>query len=234
MPQQPVAIVTGASRGVGRAAAIELGRLGYRLTLVSRSESDLKETARLAGVEAIIAQADVTQSQEVDGLVTRTIDRFERIDAVVNNAGDAPMLSIEATTPQLWRRVIDTNLSAPFYLCRACWPAFSEQKSGVVVNISSLAARDPFPGLAAYGAAKAGLNLLGLALASEGADIGVRVHTIALGATETQMFRSLPGMSDFPRDRTLDPSDVARMIGLCIRGELAHTSGEVIWMHKGA
>jgi NAD(P)-dependent dehydrogenase (short-subunit alcohol dehydrogenase family) len=102
----------------------------------------------------------------------------------------------------------------------------------VVVNVSSAAARDPFPGFAGYGAAKAGLNLFGLSAAREGQAIGVRVHTVAPAATETGMFRGLPGMGDYPAEKTLDPADVARVIGQCVSGELGHTSGEVIYLHK--
>jgi NAD(P)-dependent dehydrogenase (short-subunit alcohol dehydrogenase family) len=102
----------------------------------------------------------------------------------------------------------------------------------VIVNVSSLAARDPFPGFFAYGAAKAGLNLLGLSLARQGASIGVRVCTVAPGAVETPLFRSLMTPEQFPTENTLSPEDVARVIGQCATGDLRFTSGEVIWMHK--
>ena len=135
-------------------------------------------------------------------------------------------------TVEQWRAVIDTNLSAAFYATRAAWPAFERQGGGVVVNISSAAARDPFPGFAAYGAAKAGLNLFGLSAAREGERIGVRVHTIAPGATETGMFRQLMTAEQYPPEKTLDPADVARVVLQCVRGDLRYTSGEVIYLHK--
>jgi 3-oxoacyl-[acyl-carrier protein] reductase len=135
-------------------------------------------------------------------------------------------------TPEEWRAVIETNLSAAFYLTRAAWPAFERQRGGVVVNISSAAARDPFPGFAAYGAAKAGLNLLGLSAAREGEKIGVRVHTIAPSAVETEMFRGIMTRDQYPSEKTLDPAEVARMIALCVTGELRYASGEVIYVHK--
>jgi NAD(P)-dependent dehydrogenase (short-subunit alcohol dehydrogenase family) len=135
-------------------------------------------------------------------------------------------------TPQEWRDVIDTNLSSAFYLTRAAWPTFARQRGGVVVNISSAAARDPFPGFAAYGAAKAGLNLFGLSAAREGEPIGVRVHTIAPSAVETGMFRQLMTPEQYPAEKTLDPADLARMIAMCVTGELRYTSGETIYVHK--
>jgi len=164
--------------------------------------------------------------------VERTEKEFGRIDLIVNNAGIAPMLSIEQTSIEQFHAVIDTNLSAAFYLSKAVWPIFRRQGGGVIVNVSSLAARDPFPGFAAYGAAKAGLNLLGLSLAREGATIGIRVHTIAPGAVETGLLRSLFSSEQLPAEQALDPAEVAKLIGQCAAGDLRFTSGEVIWMHK--
>jgi NAD(P)-dependent dehydrogenase (short-subunit alcohol dehydrogenase family) len=231
---EPVAIITGAGRGIGRATALELARRGYRLTLVARGASGLDETARLAGGagNAMCCPADVADPQQMDRVVSQTLDRHGRIDAVVNNAGLAPVRPIVEMSPQEWRDVIETNLSAAFYLTRAAWPSFEKQRGGVVVNVSSAAARDPFPGFAAYGAAKAGLNLFGLSAAREGQAIGVRVHTIAPSATETAMFRSLMTPEQYPTEKTLDPADVARIIVGCVTGELRHTSGEVIYVHK--
>ena len=228
---EPVAIITGAGRGIGRATALELARRGYRLALAARRLEDLNETARLIG-GGLCVPTDVTDPEQVDRFVRQTLDRFGRIDAVVNSAGLAPVRPIAEMSIQEWRDVIDTNLSSAFYLTRAAWPAFVRQRGGVVVNVSSAAARDPFPGFAAYGAAKAALNLFGLSAAREGAAIGVRVHTVAPGATETGMFRALPGMADYPADKTLDPSEVARIIGRCVTGDLRYTSGEVIYVHK--
>jgi NAD(P)-dependent dehydrogenase (short-subunit alcohol dehydrogenase family) len=102
----------------------------------------------------------------------------------------------------------------------------------VVVNLSSYAARDPFPGFAAYGSAKAGVNLLGLSAAREGASIGVRVHTIAPAAVETAMFRGILSEDQYPPEKALAPADVARIILQCVRGDLRYTSGEVIYLSK--
>lgn len=226
-----VAIITGAGRGIGRAAAIELARRGYQLSLASRSQEQLAETARLAGSGAVIP-TDVTDPRQVDGLIEKTRSEFSRIDAVVHCAGLAPSVTVEQMTDDQWRDVIDVNLSAAFYLARAVWPTFREQRSGVIVNISSVSSRDPFPGFAAYGAAKAALNVFSLVLAREGKEIGVRVHTIAPGAVETEMFRALVTEQQWPREKTLDPSDVARVIAQCVDGDLRHTSGEVIFLSK--
>jgi hypothetical protein len=228
----PVAIITGAARGIGRATAIELAGRGYRLVLTARTAEDLAETARLAGGAAKTVAADITHPADVDRVVAAAIESFGQVDLLVNNAGYAPILTIDKLSIEQWRRVIETNLSAAFYTTKAVWPTFAKQQSGVIVNISSMSSRDPFMGFSAYGAAKAGLNLFGLAVAREGEPIGVRVHTLALGATETAMFRGIATEQQWPREKTLDPVDVARTIASCAAGELRYTSGEVIYLHK--
>ena len=227
----PAALITGAGRGIGRATAVELARRGYRVSLVARNREELEETSR-AAAGGLVLPADVTRPQDVERVVQETVGQFSRLDAVVHCAGLAPVRSIAQMTVEEWHRVIDTNLSAAFYLCRAAWPVFERQGGGVVVNVSSAAARDPFEGFAAYGAAKAALHLFGLSAAREGQKIGVRVHTVAPSATETAMFRQLMSPAQYPPEKTLDPADVARIIVQCVTGELRYTSGEVIWVHK--
>lgn len=229
--EQSVAIVTGAGGGIGRAAAQELAKIGYRVALVGRTLQTLEETARGAA-EPLVLPADLTDVAQVQALVQRVLDQWGRIDAVVHSAGYAPIRTVEQITDAEWRAVIDTNLSAAFYLSRAVWPAFRRQNGGVIVNLSSMSSRDPFAGFAAYGAAKAGVNLLGLALAREGAEIGVRIHTIAPGAVETAMFRSIRTVEQYPTEMTLSPEEVAKVICQCIAGELRYTSGEVIYLRK--
>ena len=227
----PVAIITGAGGGIGRATAVELAARGYRLALCGRTAATLDQTARSVS-NSVVITADVTIPDDIQRIVNETVETFGQIDLIVNNAGIAPMLGIEETSIEQFHAIIDTNLSAAFYLSKAVWPIFREQRAGVVVNVSSLAGRDPFPGFAAYGAAKAGLNLLGLSLAREGATMGIRVYAVAPGAVETSLLRSLFTAEQLPGDQAMDPSDVAKVIAQCAAGDLRFTSGEVIWMHK--
>lgn len=229
---QPVAILTGAGRGIGRAVAQALDRIGYRLVLVSRTSAELKQTAALLGAKNLIVRADVSIADEVDSLIQAAVERFGRIDALIHCAGLAPVRSIAEMSPAEWRAVIDTNLSAAFYLCHAAWPVFGKQAGGVIVLVSSQAARDPFPGFAAYGAAKAALNHLTLSLAREGHSINVRAHCIAPGAVETAMFRQILSEEQFPKEKVLQPEEVASVIAQCVRGDLRYASGEVIYLHK--
>src|SRR6266850_2457131 len=191
----PVAIITGAGRGIGRAIALELANRGYRLALASRNQQELEAVAAQAKT-AIAVPTDITRPNDVQMLVDKT------------------------------------NLSSAFYLTRAVWETFKEQHAGCIVNISSMSSRDPLPGFAAYGAAKAGLNLLSLVLAREGAAHGIRSYTIAPGAVETSMFRRMVSKEKWPVEKTLDPADVARVVAQCIDGDLKYTSGEVIFLSK--
>ena len=210
--------------------AVELKAAGYRLVLCGRTLQTLNQTAAVA--PGLVIPLDVTNPAEVQKTVDLTIAELGRIDLIVNNAGIAPSLSVEQTSIEQWHAVIDTNLSAAFYFSKAVWPIFRQQQGGAIVNISSLAARDPFPGFSAYAAAKSGLNLFSLSLAREGASIGIRVYTITPGAVETSLFRSLMTPDQFPADKTLSPTDVAKMVVQCAKGNMQFTSGEVIWMHK--
>jgi 3-oxoacyl-[acyl-carrier protein] reductase len=228
----PVAIIAGAGRGIGRAIALELAGRGYGLALLARSESDLNETARLAG-GGLVLPTDVRRADAVDDAVRRAVDHFGRVDVLVNCAGFAPVRSLDQLTAGQWQEIVETNLSAVVYATLAVWPHFRQRRAGVIVNLSSFSARDPFPGLGAYGAAKAGVNLLGMAWAKEAREAGVRVHTIAPAAVETEMFRRIMSPEQFPTEQTLTPQEVAGVVLQCVEGDLRHTSGETIWLQKG-
>jgi 3-oxoacyl-[acyl-carrier protein] reductase len=231
-----VGIVTGAGRGIGRAVAVEMARRGYRLALVSRTQRELEQTRALCGEAAERSVfgfvCDVADAQGVDALVKEVVAQFGRVDVLVHCAGAVVMKPVEQISLDQWRAMLDTNLSPIYLFCRRLWAIFRRQGGGVVVNVSSYAARDPFAGLGAYGATKAAVNLLGLALAREGAEIGVRVHTVAPAATETAMLRSIISEQQVPREKTLSPEAVAKVIVQCACGDLACTSGEVIYVHN--
>ncbi len=229
---QPSAIITGAGSGIGRTIAVELSHSGYRCLLVGRNRPTLDETAaRCRGSHVYVA--DVTEPEAAERIVAAALERFGRIDALVNNAGYAPVVQIETITPQQWRQIIDTNLSAAVYLAHAAWKTIAAQKSGAIVNLSSESSRDPFLGLGAYGAAKAGLNLLTKALAQEGRPINLRAYAIAPAAVETGMLRQIATVDQLPTEKTLAPEEIAQVVMQCIHGDLRHSNGEVIYVHKG-
>ncbi len=227
----PVCIITGAGRGIGRVTAIELSSRGFDCVLVARSGDSLATVARELKTESLVCPADVSSPREISRVVAESVNRFARIDAIVNNAGLAPAKSIEETDIDTWRAVIDTNLSSAFYLAKAAWGALKASR-GAIVNLGSEASRDPFPGFLAYATAKAGLNMLTKVLHQEGAAHGIRAYCVAPAAVETEMFRKLVPHAQFGKDKTLDPGDVARTIAACIAGDLRFASGETIYVHK--
>ena len=188
MNDAPVILVTGASRGLGAEIARWLGRAGARVALVARSEAPLAEVARSAaasGGEALTLPADVSDREACAGAVEKTLDRFGRLDGLVNNAGILPpVMTIERSDPDAWVRNIEVNLLAPYYLIRAAIPAL-RTAAGRVVNISSGAAVKPIGAWSAYCAAKAALTHLTAVLAVE----EPRVTAVALrpGVIDTEM-----------------------------------------------
>lgn len=230
---RPLAIVTGAGRGIGRAVAIELAQRGYALALVSRTESELRQTQALCGGdEAMVLPLDVRDPAAIRAGVATITARQGAVEALVNNAGIAPLAPFDQTDAAMFDDVIATNLGATYHFSRAVWEGMAARRSGVIVNVSSEAARDPFPGFSIYAAAKGGINLFTKALAKEGDRLGIRVHAVAPAGVETAALRAIASTDVIPSADTLTPADVARVIAQCVVGDLAHTSGETIYLHK--
>lgn len=229
VPTVRVAIVAGASSGIGRAAAVALAEAGYAVAVLARRGDLLQSLVdELDGEEALALPTDVTDAAAVDRAVEAVLAKWGRVDAVVNAAGDAPLQPIEKITPELWRQCVDSNLSSVIYMTRAVWPTMQKQKGGVVVNVSSMASIDPFRGFNIYAAAKAGVNMFTHCCADEGEKRGIRAVALAPGAVETAMLRRNFSEKVLPREKTLSPDEVAQVIVGCITGERAFTSGETI------
>lgn len=180
-----VAIVTGASRGLGRAAAARLAGEGARVLGVARSVDDL-QTLRAEDPERIdVAACDMSDPAQVAALPQRAIERFGGLDIVVNNAGIAPAATFMEQDWDLWRRVLEVNVTAPAILANAAGPHFVEQGSGKVINIVSTSGLKGKPGLVAYSTSKGALVRQTEALAAEWARHNIQVNAIAPGAFKT-------------------------------------------------
>lgn len=190
-----VVLVTGSSRGIGAAVAVKAAAEGARVAVHYRQSSEgadrTLERVRDAGAEGASFGADLADGAQAEGLVDQVIDRFGRIDALVNNAGRTLVGPFLDTDPAVWDEVIRTDLSAAFHTCRAALPSMVERRSGTIVNIASRLGQMGVAETAAYSAAKAGLIGLTRALAREFGPRGIRVNAVAPGVTVTEMTADL-------------------------------------------
>ena len=228
-----VIVITGASRGIGQATALTLARAGAQIVAVARSEDGLAETQSLIkskGGRCHTVSADLSSFDAVSELMASTRCDFGRVDVLINNAGAAPVLNMQNCDVAVFDRMMAINCHAVFYACRAVWPIFIEQGGGRIVNISSVAAVDPFQGFQAYGASKAWVSTFTKALAQEGREYNIRVHAIAPGAVDTRMLRD--NFPDFPVDQCLQSSEIASAVEWILDERSRHASGSVVYVKK--
>lgn len=231
----PVCLITGGSSGVGLATAARFARGGWRILICGRDATRL-ETARQGILRAVelgdvrTAVADLADPQAPLRLAETVIRQLGRVDVLVNNAAMAPLAPIDEIADAQIQQTIDLNVRGVYLMTRAVWPAMKEQGSGVVINISSTAAIDPFPGFSLYGATKAWIELFTLAIAREGRASGIRAYCVRPGAVETPMLREL--FSDFPEEQAVAPEDVAEIIWTACQPGMRHSSGQVFGLTR--
>jgi 3-oxoacyl-[acyl-carrier protein] reductase len=208
-----VAMVTGATRGMGRAIAMRLAASGARVALVARTAADLEAVEadiRAQGGEAVGFSADVADRVSVERMVRAVLTRFGRIDILVNCAFWGPPGSLEQTDEAFWDRTLDSCLKGPYLLTRAVHPAMRAQGSGAIVNIGSQAGKIGEDNRSAYCAAKWGLEGLTAALQIELRKDAIKVHLISPGATDTSFWRdNAPGLTSDQLDRFIPPETIA-------------------------
>ena len=185
-----VAIVTGASRGLGRAMALALAEAGADVVVAARSKPELEETAHLIdalGRRALVVPTDVGVYSQVEALVTRTIGALGGLDIVVNNSGIARVSPVAEMSPEDFRRVLEVNLVGVFNGCRAAAAHLIAQRSGKIINLASVLGQVGLPGYSAYAASKGGVAAFTRALAAEWARHNIQVNALAPGWFVTDM-----------------------------------------------
>ncbi len=204
-----VALVTGGSRGIGLAMARALSASGAAVAITGRDTAALEAAKRELGAQALALRADVQDEREAAKAVDDTVQRFGGLDVLVNNAGVGIFASVADMTPAQWRQVMETNLSGVFYCCHAAIPHLRQRGAGWIVNISSLASKNPFVNGAAYCASKSGLNAFSEALMQEVRHDNIRVSYVLPGSVATGFAsRGERGSADWK----LAAEDVAQVV----------------------
>ncbi len=239
-----VALVTGGSRGIGRAIVKALAEAGAKVAFVYRSNKEaadsLVEELKEAGREDVLAiQADVSVLEDVQKTIDQVLGQWERLDILVNNAGiirDGLLLTM---TDEQWREVIETNLNSVFYFCRAAAKQMISQRHGRIINMSSVSAHLGNPGQCNYAASKGGIEAFTRCLAAELAKRGVTVNAIAPGFVETDMtekVRDLAGdklVKKIPTKRFGKPEDIAHAVLFLASDEASYVTGQVLTVDGG-
>jgi len=236
------ALVTGASRGIGKACAHALAAAGYRIVLAARSIDKLEETAaemRAAAAEAFVVAMDLTSHESIAAGIKKATSEFGRIDILVNNAGITKDGLAVRMKQADWELVLQTNLSGAFYAIQQVLHGMMRERWGRIVNISSVVGEMGNPGQANYVASKAGLIGLTKSLAQEVGSRNITVNAVAPGFIETEMTHGLTPelkqkmIENTPLRRMGSPEDVAHAVKFLVSDEAAFITGHVLDVNGG-
>ena len=238
-----VAVVTGASRGIGKGIAIELARNGASIAIVYRSEEEkaleVKTQIEAMGREAITIKCDVSNSDDVAKLHDAIMEKWSRADFVINNAGIHQHLKSWELSEEDWKKVIDVNMTGPFLVSKAFTPHMLEKKSGRIIHISSCVAFTGTDHEVHYAASKGGLFSLTKSHALELAGHGINVNAIAPGYINTDMlvFDEVHPLDTvlktIPQHRLGQPEDIARAVKFLCSKDSNYITGQVIHVNGG-
>ena len=236
-----VAIVTGASRGIGRAVARRLAAAGAAVVAAARGDhaDGVAAEIRAGGGRAVGVSVDVTDRQRIDAMVRTALDEYGRIDVLVNNAGIVRDQLALRMSPADWDAVIATNLTAAFTCARAVLRPMIRQRGGRIINVGSVVGRMGNAGQANYAASKAGLEGFSKALAREVASRGITVNVVAPGMIDTDMTAGLHEsalaamLAQIPMGRLGTTDDVAGAICFLASDEAAYVTGHVLAVNGG-
>jgi 3-oxoacyl-[acyl-carrier protein] reductase len=236
------ALITGASRGIGKACALAIAAGGHRVALAARSQLQLEEvaeTVRSLGGEPFVVEMDLTNGASIAEACKKTAQQFGRIDILINNAGiTKDGLAMRMKAPD-WEAVLSTNLSGAFYAIQQVLPGMMRERWGRIVNISSVVGESGNAGQANYAASKAGLIGLTKSLAKELGSRNITVNAVAPGFIETDMTRVLTAelrqkmVDETPLKRIGTPEDVAAAVKFLIGEEASFITGHVLDVNGG-
>jgi NAD(P)-dependent dehydrogenase (short-subunit alcohol dehydrogenase family) len=213
MKEKQTALVSGASRGIGRQIAISLAKMNYKILLTGRDQDKLKETMNLcikAGGECIIQTADITNESEILDLFKTIKNDFKTLDVLINNAGMGIFKHLTDTTLEEWQLVNKTNLDSAFMFTREAMKIMKKQSRGTIINIASVVGIKGYPNQGAYTASKHGMVGLTKVTAEEGREFGIKAHVICPGGVATEMV--LQARPDIPAEELIPPKEVSKLV----------------------
>ncbi len=240
-----ISVITGAGNGIGRASALEFASLGATVVVSDIDAQGAEATAEQitsAGGTAIAVTTDVTDEQQVAALIDTAVREFGRLDILFNNAGGSQPKPTEDVSPAEFRDVVALNLHSMYYGIHAALPVMIKQKSGAILSTTSGAGLGAVPGLAAYGAAKAGMISLTRNIAAEFGRYGIRANIISPGSMDTAPFRqwleTLPGgdedyFSQIPSGRLGSGEDIARVAAFLVSDYADYVNGVTVPVDGG-
>lgn len=208
-----VAMVTGASRGIGRAISVALAQEDATVVLSARSVKKLQETAEQvteAGGKAEIVVTELTEEESIKNLVKVTGDKFGRLDILVNNAGVTHSAKLEETATKDWERCMWVNARAPFILCREALPLLKKSQAGYIINIASVVGVKGYPLQSAYTSSKHALRGMTISLAEEMRGSNIRVHLLCPGGVDTDLVQRV--RPDIKKDALMQPEEIAELV----------------------
>jgi 3-oxoacyl-[acyl-carrier protein] reductase len=238
------AIVTGASRGIGRAIAVEFARCGADVALVGRDVAALEETGSAcagarAGATAVVFSGDVTDQSAMERIVGEAVERFGRLDCAIANAGQSIDSLLLRLRPETIDHLLDVNLKSAFYLCGAVARPMMKQRSGSIVLMTSIVGLIGNAGQAAYAASKAGLVGLCKSLAKELGSRNIRVNAVAPGLIETAMTEKMPDaareflIKQAALGRSGKPEDVSGVVAFLCSDAAGYVTGQTLVVDGG-
>jgi len=208
-----VAIVTGASRGIGRAISIALAREGATIVLAARSIDKLRETAdqvTAAGGKSEIVVTDLVEEESIKNLVKVTSRKFSQLDILINNAGVTHSAKLEETATKDWDHCFAVNSRAPFILCRETLPLLKKTEAGYIVNIASVVSVKGYPLQSAYTASKHAIRGMTISLAEEFNRSNIRVHLLCPGGVDTELLQKV--RPDIKKQDLMQPDEIAELV----------------------
>ncbi len=226
-----VAVVTGASKGIGKAIAVAFANAGAKVVLAARTHDVVEKAAadlREKGTDAIAVPTDVTDVDAVSNLIQSTIDTYEKLDILVNNAGNGIFGTVDDFDPADWDSVINSNLKGVFLCAKYALPHLLAHGGGQIINVLSVAAKVAFPASSAYCAAKAGALALTKVLAAEVRHQNVRVTAVLPGSVETPFWDEIPEHPDF--EQMLKPEHVANAVLSVCQQPIGMVTEEIVVM----